>query len=96
MSISMSQLDGGAVGGLYSYALLALETPSTLNQGSTRAGSTLYYCGTYQKNADGIIQNGSRYVNPSGSWRLMGVTGYMSGSALAIEATSGSLWVRYA
>jgi hypothetical protein len=64
-------LSAGAVG---SYAFLRFATPSSENVDSTHAGSGLRY-----SNAD--ADSGT---TPSGTWRLMGVTGADAGSSTSL------------
>lgn len=96
MPISLSQLKSETVGALYTYALLStVDITTNVTQGSTTAG-TLAFSGTYQKAANGIIQNGQRNSYNSGTWRIMGVANYANNIAINNLAGTGSLWVRIA
>lgn len=70
-----------AVGEVGTYAFLRSIASTAYNPGATVAGSLLSYT-----NANG----GGGGASPAGSWRLMGLTGTASNSALT------SVWLRYA
>lgn len=70
-----------AVGAVGTYAFLRSIASTAYNPGDTVAGSLLSYT-----NGNG----GGGGASPSGSWRLMGLTGTASNASLA------SVWLRYA
>ena len=76
----------GAVG---TYAALQMTTIGSNSAGYTRAGSSLKYMNFFAYSGAGY-QN----LSPSGTWRLMGSTGYYNGGVNASTDRSGSLWVR--
>ena len=66
--------DLGAVG---TYALLRSVSSTVRSPGTTVSGSAMYYANAYAANSnDGYISS----PQPSGTWRLMGQTGYYNGT----------------
>ncbi len=80
----------GAVG---TYALLYYETLGTNAPGTTASGSYLYPSNTYNYYLNKPTYSGSG--RPSGTWRLMGQTGYYNNTTvLARIDFMNSVWVR--
>lgn len=77
---------GLGVGAVGTYALMYCSDNTTLNPGSTRAGTSLRYANA------GANPHTSP---PAGSWRLMGYNYYITGSGSGPEHRV-SLWLRYA
>jgi hypothetical protein len=81
---------GASVGAVGTYALLWDSVNRTNNQGQTRAGSELIYA----NNSGDISDTGRSITAPSGTWQVMGVTGYVNGSANSSDAYRISVWLR--
>jgi hypothetical protein len=81
-----------AYGDVGSYGLFQCISAGQRGGGSTVAGSSLYPANAFSYNVAGYA---SVYGQPSGTWRLMGSTGYYSGStALTREDMHTSVWLR--
>lgn len=83
---------GASVGGVGTYALLFAATTATRTPGTTLAGSSLRYANTYFDLSGGVVGNSTD--TPTGTWRLMGATGYVNGSGSVTTTTQVSLWLR--
>ena len=80
----------GAVG---TYALLNWSTSSAKTEGTTVSGGSLRYANAGDYSPSSVA--GYRNVSPSGTWRLMGVVGYYSGSVtITNPAYYNSVFVR--
>ena len=79
----LARTAGASVGAVGTYALLQNSTVETIDEGTTRAGSTLNYANV----------NGNRLSSPAGTWRLMGVNGYSGGGSLNTNNRT-SVWLR--
>ena len=64
------------VGDVGTYALLAASSYQARVAGTTVSGSNLKYANAYSSGSG----NGNHNVSPSGTWRVMGNTGYYSGT----------------
>lgn len=72
------------------YALASIMTNGQYNEGYTVSGSQLRPAGTYATSEVGYRNSASM----SGTWRLMGVTGYYNGTAITRNDFRGALFVR--
>lgn len=78
--ISWADAGGGSttLNAVGTYALLRSVSSVVRSPGSTISGSSMYYANAYAANSgDGYLSS----PQPSGTWRLMGQTGYYSGTA---------------
>lgn len=85
----LSATAGASVGDVGTYAALQMTSNGANSPGYTRAGSGLKYMNFFAYSGAGY-QN----VSPSGTWRLMGSTGYYQGGVNASTDRAGSLWLR--
>jgi hypothetical protein len=83
---------GLAYGAVGSYGLFQCISAGQRGGGSTVAASSLYPANAFSYSVAGYA---SVYGQPSGTWRLMGSTGYYSGTvALTREDMHTSVWLR--
>lgn len=79
-------------GGVGTYAFLQWEGASQQSPGATVAGSSLYPASSWGGTSGAYYSGVGR---PSGTWRLMGSTGYYGGTvALDRSDTYSSVFVR--
>jgi hypothetical protein len=81
---------GATAGAVGTYALLWDSVARTNNQGQTQAGSDLRYAASSTIASDANYRNSS----PSGTWQIMGVTGYVGGVADTTLGRRTSVWLR--
>jgi hypothetical protein len=82
---------GASVGAVGTYAFLWDVNAATRSEGTTLAGSNLRYANT------SIGATGPGYNSggtPSGTWRVMGVSGYGGGSPQTSSGLRSSVWLR--
>jgi hypothetical protein len=63
---------GTTLGGIGSYAFVNYGTTAAVQPGASVAGSTIVYAGAYD-NTEGPLFPGKTNINPSGTWRAMGL-----------------------
>jgi hypothetical protein len=81
---------GASLGAVGTYAFLFDTVAQTTTPGSTRAGSSLRYAGS----SAGSNNSAESGVAASGTWRVMGGSGYLGGSPSTNAATRTSVWLR--
>ena len=85
---------GLAYNAVGSYALLWWSGAGQKGPGSTVAGSSLYPANTYMAGDASNFGYATAFGSPSGTWRLMGETGYFSGGALSRNDMYASVFLR--
>ena len=85
---------GLAYGAVGSYALLWWSGASQRGPGSTVAGSSLYPANTYMAGDASNFGYTTTFGSPSGTWRLLGETGYYSAGSINRSDMYASLFLR--
>ena len=85
---------GASVGTVGTYAMLWLSGGTTHDQGFTISGSSLRYSNAATNNTNSV--DGASTLAPSGTWMLMGNTGYIDGASFVGDRQGICIWLRIA